>query len=323
MLKTRVLPFEFETLRRLTGVKTDWSNERLLIAFSGGKDSIVLLNALTALKVRLKFELVVAHVHHGASSVKSVNAYRNKAANFAKKQSELRGLDFHLLKHSGAELKSEAEFRKVREGLLENCRKKANCSWLVFAHHSGDLLETRLIRLIRGTGAQGLKAMNLAHGNKLRPLLNRTPEELDKYAVQQNLKWVTDPTNQEDQYFRNWIRNTWLPMLEIKRLGSKLALGRSLEQISESLSQSAADLNRPKLEAIKRNEFSLLNVIQKRELVARLLLEQGARDFSRRQIDEILKRLSSPQSAKRRKLTFSVGGFEWRVNAEQIEAVRL
>lgn len=323
MLKTRVNPFEFQILRRLKSLNIDWPSQRILIALSGGRDSIILLNVLSALKCRLNFELVVAHVHHGQSALKSVGAFRTKAANFAKKQSELRGLKFVLLKYEGPELRSEADFRKVREKLLVSTRQKYNCQWVSFAHHSGDLLETRLIRLSRGTGAQGLKAMDLSHKQKLRPLLQNTSEELDKYAVHQKLKWVIDPTNAKDDYFRNWIRNTWLPMLDKKRPGSSQALSRSLEQISETLSQLDSDSTQKSLQAIKRNEFAELNTVEKREVVARLMLERGARDFSRRQIDEILKRLSSLQKTQRRKMTFEVGGLEWRVNAEQIEAVRL
>lgn len=318
MLKTRVLPFEYEVLKRLNGLKIDWSNQRLLIALSGGRDSIALLNVLVSLKSRLKFELEVAHVNHGRAIDREVALYRKKASAFAKSQAKKLGLKFHALKHSGNEIKSEAELRKVREALLETCRKDFKCDWIVFAHHADDLLETRLIRLIRGTGAQGLKAMSLAHGQKLRPLLHVSLYDLCAYSEQKKLKWVTDPTNQENFYFRNWIRNIWLPMLEEKRSGSRQALSRSLEQISESL-----PIQKHGLDVIKRKEFALLSLIEKREVLARVMLERGARDFSRRQIDEILKRLSSHQGVSRRKMSFEVGGLEWRVNAEQIEAVRL
>lgn len=323
MLKTRVLPFEYQVFKKLSSLKADWSESRVLIALSGGRDSMILLNVLQALQSRLKFELVVAYVHHGKSSNQSVTVYRRRAAAFVRKQAKDRNLKFELLTHSGAELKSEADFRKERERLLERCRKNLGCEFIAYGHHSDDLLETRLIRLIRGTGAQGLQSMALAHGHKLRPLLSFSSAELEKYSDHVKLKWVVDPTNEADHYFRNWIRNTWLPILELKRAGSKQALGRSLEQIAETLSQQPQSNSEMRLEVIKRKEFGDLNQIEKREVVARLLLDRGARDFSRRQIDEILKRLSSLQATKRRNMTFEVAGLEWRVNAEQIEAVRL
>lgn len=316
MLKTRVLPFEYEILKRIKGLE----NRRLLIALSGGRDSVVLLNVLSALRSRLNFDLRVAYVHHGRSSNREVSDYRKKAADLCKKLAASYDLEFHLLKHVGAELKSEADFRKAREVLLEDCRKKYECDFIAFAHHSDDLLETRLIRLIRGTGSQGLQAMNFEHGNKLRPLIHHSAAKLATYAVQQKLKWLDDPTNKDDRYLRNFIRNTWLAMLEQKRLGSAEALKRSLEQICESLSLQPAQAGH---QAIKRKEFGVLSLIEKREVVARIMLERGARDFSRRQIDEILKRLSSHRAVNRRKMSFEVGGLEWRVNAEQIEAVRL
>src|SRR6476620_6435224 len=164
MLKTRVSPFEYEVLKRLKGLNFEWDQSRILVAVSGGRDSVALLNLLFALKTRLKFELAVAHVHHGHSTDKAVASYRIKTASFVKRLASNYNLEFHLIQHDGPELKSEADFRKVREALLESCRKRSESDWLAFAHHSDDLLETRLIRLIRGTGAQGLQAMNLTHG---------------------------------------------------------------------------------------------------------------------------------------------------------------
>lgn len=323
MLKTRVLPFEYETLKVLKAVGTDWPKQRILVALSGGRDSVALLNALASIKSRMNFEIAVAHVHHGKSSDKKVASFRKKSLVFASKLAKDLGLEFFLLEHLGAALESEADFRKAREALLESCRKENGFDKIAFAHHADDLLETRLIRLIRGTGAQGLKAMALNHRHKLRPFLNFSALQVQAYADRKQLKWLEDPTNKQDHFFRNWIRNTWLPMLEQKRAGSAQSLKRSLDQISESLILNSSQSAEPRLEVIKRKEFANLSMVEKREVVARVLLERGARDFSRRQIDEILKRLSSHRAINRRRMTFEVGGFEWRVNAERIEAVRL
>lgn len=329
MLKTRVTPFEFAILKRLKLLEIDWPTQHLLLASSAGRDSAVLLKVLSSLQSRLEFKLSVAHVDHGISTNKKVASYRKKASAEARKQAKGYAAAFFLLEHSGKELASEADFRKVRERLLEDCRIINQCDSIVFAHHADDLLETRLIRLIRGTGAQGLQAMNTSHGCKLRPLLQTTQAEIAKFAQDQNLKWVDDPTNAENQYFRNWLRNNWLPQLELKRAGSRQSLARSLQNIAEAV--TARQTGQTRLEVIKRKEFAALSTVGKREVLARVMLEQGARDFSRRQLDEILKRLSSQREViselncgvNRGILSFEVGGLQWRVNAEQIEAVRL
>lgn len=321
MRKTRVLPFEFEVLKRLKAMEQNWAQTKILVAFSGGRDSVVLVNVLKSIQPRLGFKLSIAHVHHGKNSDKKIQAYRDNAVKFANTFGKKNEVESFVLRNSGTELKSEAEFRKVREVFLKKCASQNECSLIAFAHHADDLLETRLIRLIRGTGAQGLKSMAFAQGEKLRPLLPFTSQQIQNYADSQKLKWLNDPTNSQDLYFRNWIRNKWLPQLEKKRKGSSRVMARSLELISESLEHS--EKLKPGLEVIRRREFAELSVVEKRGVIARMVLDQGGRDFSLRQIDEILKRLSISRSANRRKMSFEVGGMEWRVNAEQIEAIRL
>lgn len=325
MAKTRVSPFEFQILKALKALEIKWSGQTILLAFSGGRDSVSLLNLLTHLQPRLGFKLELVHVHHGFSNSKKVATYRKKALAYAKKTAAKSGLLLHLIEHSDkVPLESEAEFRKFREAEIESLRKKIGATFVAYGHHADDLLETRLIRLIRGTGPQGLQAMSLCHGTKLRPLLSVNSSSIDEYARVQKLKWINDPTNKESVYFRNWIRNKWLPQLEKKRSGSIRALNRSLSQLAETVNQSTSVISeQSRLEVISRKEFASLTLVKKREVVARIMLEQGARDFSRRQIDEILKRLSSRRGANPRKMSFEVGGLHWSVNAEQIEARRL
>lgn len=321
---TKLASLEFDVFRafgdRLRG-------EKILVACSGGRDSVALTHILARLSKRLSFDLAIAHVHHGKSSNPRISRFREKASRFvAQLADDLEVQFFRYEVTSNRELKSEEDLREARLEFLEKARAEKKFSKIAFAHHADDLFETRLIRMIRGTGPEGLRAMSEWTETNIRPLLKISREAVAAYASNQDLKWVEDPTNAETDAFRNWIRNKWLPSLEKRQPRGAINLQRSLESLVEVLPRSA-DISSSatanlKANSITRDEFAQLGKLERRAWLASRLRQEGARDFSARQIEEIEKRILALTFRGQKRASFEVAGFIWHITASGIETQR-
>ncbi len=333
--------FEFAVYRKLQPIK-GVANSKILIACSGGLDSVALLSVLAALKAKLRLSLEVAHVHHGATSDQRQFQSRHQARDLVSSQSEAFGLKCHLIEpDTPLHKQSEEAFREFRLTSLGKLKEKLEADAVALAHHADDLFETRLMRLIRGTGAHGLEAMSLfdpansasmaaeASGlefSKLRPFLGETRSAIRAYAEEKNLKWIDDPSNAETHFFRNWLRNEWLPALEAKRSGSVRSFARSLEMLVHEL-QSPASFGTAldegldiALGKIGRGAFEGLELARKRSVIVSLTRTLGARDFSLSRVEEVIKRLHHLESTGQKVARFHVGGVDWSISASEIAA---
>lgn len=318
--RTRLARLEFDVFRAL--LHMDYRNRKLLVACSGGVDSVALLNILAQIAPRLGVQVIVAHIHHGRSLNPESRHFRDRALELVQVQAQALGLVFHSVCRSVEQspLMSEAKLRDFRLRSLKEIFDLEKCDDIAFAHHKDDLLETRLIRILRGTSVRGLEAMSMRKGKVLRPLLTHGREQIVAYAKEKNLKWIEDPSNATDETLRNWIRIQLLPLLESKRRGSVKAMARSLESVVEMSSTEASDrplgflkkivIDRVKLEALSPSEAKLV--------FGDTFLQLGLRDFTAGHIDEILKRLKS----KRLTQEFTLLGTAWSINAEQVKIER-
>ncbi len=288
------------------------SEKKVLVALSGGVDSVVLL--VTLLKTLGAKNLIAFHYHHGAGSNL---AYRNQAVVFCQNLCADLGVPLHISKAEG-EASSEAELRDLRYAEINRLKKEQNIEVVALGHHRDDLLETRMLRLIRGTGGQGLAAMHEWDGNLFRPFLEISKEELRKYAAEEDLKFVEDPSNEDLDPMRNWLRQEWLPSLENRSPGALGALSRSLETLVSEL-EAADDLLQHnedyKLSGLQRSFYLTLGLTEQRRLLAQYLFALGKRNFSQSHLEEVQKRLDKSQKV----ITFQVGGLNWEINAEQIK----
>lgn len=313
-------PFEFQLYKKLEPLKLE--GRRILVACSGGMDSVALVYALARMASRLKYVLQVATVHHGFSKDEKMVQYRRRAVEEVKALADRLGLPFYLCARdkSLSELESEAELREFRIHALKEMALENDCAFIAFAHHADDLLETRLIRLVRGTGTQGLVAMRLRGSQgSLRPFLGEEKREIEKYARESGLTWVEDPSNQSRGPLRNWLREEWLPLLERKRQGSMRNLSLSLERLAESCGGEKAEIRMPLLSAtLDCRALFELGISEQRASVAALLLSLGAKDFTSQHVEEVLKRLRS----KKGRQEFALLGLQWQCNAGQIDVRR-
>ena len=292
---------------------------RVCVAFSGGVDSVALLQALWRQKQNLKMDLSAAHFHHGAGSNL---LFRNRSLKFCQKMCDDLGIELFWTRYEGPKLVSEAEFRESRWNWLFSLKTKKDIQSLVTGHHAEDQLETRVLHLVRGCGPEGLQAMSYQDGPILRPFLNLPKAELRQYLQDLKVRYVEDPSNSNTKYKRNWLREKWLPELESKQQGSLKSLAASLEKISvafQQQSEAASTLvwyQGDWQKGIDRRQFYCLNSSQQKQAVVNYLRLIGTHDFRHTQIQEIIKNLDSSKIVHR----FSVLRLHWQVNAEQILA---
>lgn len=200
---------------------------RVVLAVSGGVDSMVLLEA--AVRAASKnFEnqrLLVAHVNHGLRGAES-----DADEAFVRAEAAKRGLECRVDRLTwGREAASQAACRRRREAFFASLLADP-ADRILYAHHRDDQAETVLFRLIRGTGAKGLRGMREQSGRKLRPFLGIPKAELARAAAAWSLAWREDSSNRSAKYDRNWIRLELLPQIEERRPGFAARLANLAEE---------------------------------------------------------------------------------------------
>ena len=203
------------------------SGEKIFVGVSGGCDSMFLLNNLIHLRDELNFQMCVLHLNH---------MVRDEAAddeNFVKDYCKAQGVEFIseqkdmnlLAKERG--LSPEDAGRVLR---YEFFRKNANGCKIFLAHNADDQVETVLQRIVRGTGIDGLSAMDFVSGDIVRPILNISRAEIEDYVEKNQIPFVHDKTNDTLIYERNMVRNVIIPKL--KELNPNV--GEAIFRLSDS-----------------------------------------------------------------------------------------
>ncbi|MBN1336624.1 MAG: tRNA lysidine(34) synthetase TilS [Deltaproteobacteria bacterium] len=210
----------------------------VVAAVSGGLDSVVLLDVLDALRGPLGFRLSVATFDHGMRP--GVSA---EDTAFVRRLAAERGLVAHCGRRAVAP-RGEEEARRERLAFLAGIAADR----VALGHHRDDQAETVLLRLIRGTGLEGLVAMEPYRPPFVRPLLAEPRDALAAHAERRGLTWREDASNADPTYERNRIRHQVLPLLESLRTGA----GGRLAALADLLRQDAAVLARAEQDALSR-----------------------------------------------------------------------
>ncbi len=191
------------------------ADSRLIVAVSGGIDSIVLLDILDQLRGELGYQLHLAHFDHALRPESSADG------RFVAEEASRRGLPCTVERRDVGEhaqdekLSLEEAGRLLRYAFFEEVAGCVGASFVVLGHHAEDQAETVLMRLLRGSGATGLGAMEVVRkGRYLRPLLSVRRTEIETYAQDRGLRHREDASNLDMHFLRNRIRWELLPLLE-------------------------------------------------------------------------------------------------------------
>lgn len=309
------LSLEHKVVKQLKSL--GFSSETWLLAVSGGVDSMAMVEILWRWQRHLKVRLVVGHVHHGPSTSTRVERFRSKSRKWVEQWCAQHRVPF-LFAEVSTPLHSEDEFRQERQKAFKGwmMSQQVQADRLLTAHHQDDLLETRVLRLLRGTGRQGLMAMRYQAGHVIRPFLEISKREIVEYAESRRLKWVHDPSNsREEMALRNWVRLNWLPELENRSPGASKALARSLAVMADEHSP----LEMGPCLSLRRTELMQNDTLSRQRIVARFLRALGLSGYTRSHVQEILKRLETRQKA----VEFQVLGLSIQANEDFIWASRV
>lgn len=193
---------------------------KILVAVSGGIDSVCLLDVLFILKNQFLFDLAVAHLNH---KIRGKEADEDEA--FVKSLAEKYNLPFFLQRINVEERAKnmsasvEEAGRILRYDFLKRAGQSFSANYIATAHNLNDQAETVLLNIIRGTGIAGLRGIadKVEISKKMyliRPLIIFTRKEIEEYAKERNLKWREDSTNNLLEYTRNKVRHKLIPLLE-------------------------------------------------------------------------------------------------------------
>ncbi len=202
----------------------------ILVAFSGGVDSVVLLHLLHQFSARFSWQLSALHVHHG------ISPHADEWADFCAQQCASYQIPFHL-EHVDIQPLREHGIEAAARQLRYAAYARHQQDFLVLAHHADDQAETLLLQLLRGTGVRGAAAMPMLVRRDtqwLRPLLNVTRAEILAYAEAHHLPWIEDESNADDSYPRNFLRHNILPVLAEKFPSYRHTLTRSAQHFADA-----------------------------------------------------------------------------------------
>ncbi|MBT8049501.1 MAG: tRNA lysidine(34) synthetase TilS [Xanthomonadales bacterium] len=209
-----------DRLARLPSPRKYW------IGFSGGADSTALLQAMCECRKDLAVPIHAAHFHHGLQA--DADSWLDHCRSFC----TAREIPFH-----SERLEIDTSARGSPEEEARNSRYRAVAGILgeremyLTAHHSGDQAETLFLNLMRGSGVEGLAGIpvlrNLEAGWVARPLLDCTRPELERFLESRDIPWLTDPSNADTSFDRNYLRRDLFPQLETRWPGLTNRLART------------------------------------------------------------------------------------------------
>lgn len=209
--------------------------DTIIIAISGGMDSVVLTHMLYSLQQ----PIILAHCNFQLRGEEG-----NRDEQFVRAIAEKWDISLHVENYDTAQYAIENKLsiqlaaRRLRYDFFERLRKQHSSTgkkvWIATAHHANDSVETMLMHLFRGTGIDGLRGIPLKNGSIMRPLLFATRQELETYANDNNLSWVEDSSNAKEDYARNYIRHTIIPAIIEQYPNALLNMAGTMDKLNDA-----------------------------------------------------------------------------------------
>jgi tRNA(Ile)-lysidine synthase len=284
--------------------------DRVVVAVSGGPDSVCLLSVLHLLSPELELSLHIAHLDHMFRGAESADE-----ALFVTDLAKRLGLPATVDKFDVPRycrergLSPQAGAREARYAFLSRVATEVTATRIATGHTASDQAETFLLRLLRGAGIPGLSAIPPIRGSIIRPLIEVTREEVEEHLRLSGMSSVSDPSNAKTIYTRNRIRLELLPLLKrfnpriVETLASEAALLRDEDAALESCVESKIDgviEGTADGVAVNREEFNALPLAFRRRFLKKAVdLAGGASsELSRVQIDEAVRFLETSRTGR-------------------------
>ena len=304
--------------------------DHLVAALSGGVDSVVLLDLLIPLSVHLQFSLSAVHVNHG------ISVHAAQWAKFCRDLCRTRDIPLKIAKlkikrESGISL--EAAAREARYRVFA----KQKADYVVLAQHLDDQAETLLLQLLRGAGVKGLGAMPVVRNSAspikhdapeirkrapgssagtpdyrpriLRPILDVSRLEIEDYARENALRWITDESNDSVAFDRNFLRHEFFPLLEKRFPSYRTTFLRAsrhmaeasglLDELAEADSKGCAAPEKLRIEELRKLSFA-----RAKNLLRYFVAQQGTILPSTAKLEEILRQLRSSSGDSKLHIVF-------------------
>ena len=253
-----------EVVKYLNNLLID--NDTIIVAVSGGPDSMALLSLLLEIKNNKNINIICAHVNHNSGRMG-----QDEEEEYVKSFSNKNNIIFESYKiDEYKESNFEMEARSKRYSFFDELVKKYNAKYVFTAHHGDDLVETILMRIVRGSTLKGytgfLKELDCGNYKIIRPFISLTKDDLINYLDKSNIKYYTDNSNYDDKHTRNRYRKYILPKLkeENKEVHKKfLKFSETLEQYDRYIKNEAKKIMKDiyinnKLDLIKFNKLDKL-----------------------------------------------------------------
>jgi len=220
------------------------AGQKILVAFSGGADSLALLHMLKATGV----DVIAAHCNFNLRGEESDSdeLFVRGFCNENNIQLFVKSFDtIEYSKQNGVSIEMAA--RDLRYAWFDELVEINHLDWIATGHHKDDSIETFFLNLTRGTGVKGLTGIKPVTGNIIRPLMTFSRKELEAYCKENKLEFRTDSSNLESVYTRNKIRNEIIPLFQLLNpsFGDTMLKNMDrLQQVSDYVSSSIEDLKR-------------------------------------------------------------------------------
>lgn len=265
--------------------------QHVVVALSGGIDSVSLLHALVILHelAHPAFRLSALHVHHALSpnADQWVEFCRDYCARL-----DIAFISTHVTVERASKDGLEAAARRARHAVFA----AADADWLMLAHHREDQAETLMFNLLRGTGVTGAGAMRELNGRLLRPLLSIGRDTIEAYAREHCLEWIEDESNGDTRYARNYLRRNIFPELTrrfpaaTKNLAGAAARFAEAQELLDDLARldlGPDDADFP----VSLKRFGALDEVRARNLLRYLLAVRGVQIPSEIRLREALRQM--------------------------------
>lgn len=293
--------------------------DKVIAGISGGADSVCLLFVLLEMQKIFGIEVVAVHVNHGIrgdaaqadedftvqlcreKGIKCV-VYHENVESIAKKRKQ-------SVEEAGRNVRREAFVKTLRE---EKGTK------IAMAHHQNDNAETLLMNLARGAGLKGLGGIRPVNGNVIRPLLCVTRREIEEYLTKKGVSWCQDQTNDEDDYTRNRLRHSVIPVLEEQvNQAAVQHMNEAMEQIRMTWEYMDEQAERAMDSCVTRTQEGDIQIrkepfIEKPDVIQRILVRKclieaagSERDLSMVHVEAVMD-LFGKQNGRSLSLPYSV-----------------